>query len=140
MRLLTEDLARAGLWALLAATDVYLSLHSSESLGLTILEAMSLGVPAVATGFGGNIDYLDDGNGVLVPFRLVPARGGIYEGLGDWAEPDIEAAAAGLVGLRDDPGLRRRLGKAARETVHKRYTPLAYRDRVRGRLRSLGLP
>lgn len=42
--------------ALIAGSDVYLSLHRSEGFGNTIAEAMAAGRPVVATAFGGHMD------------------------------------------------------------------------------------
>ena len=42
--------------ALFAAADCYVSLHRSEGFGQPLAEAMYLGRPAIATGYGGNLD------------------------------------------------------------------------------------
>ena len=55
---------------LMAAADVYVSLHAAEGYGLTILEAMSLGTPAICTGYSGNIDFTTLGE--FVARRLRP--------------------------------------------------------------------
>jgi len=51
--------------------DATLLVHSSryEGLGTTILDAMALGVPVVATAAGGIPELLAGGNGILVPVR-----------------------------------------------------------------------
>jgi glycosyltransferase involved in cell wall biosynthesis len=48
-RLLSDD----ELHQLMASATAYVSPHRSEGLGLTIVEAMALGVPVIATPFGG---------------------------------------------------------------------------------------
>ncbi|MFH0957723.1 MAG: glycosyltransferase family 4 protein, partial [Pseudomonadota bacterium] len=50
---------RPSLNSLIARTDCYVSLHRSEGFGLPIAEAMSLGKPAIATGWSGNMDFMD---------------------------------------------------------------------------------
>ena len=52
--------------ALTAACDCYVSLHRSTSFGLAPAKAMYLGKPVIATGHGGNLDFMDDGNAFLV--------------------------------------------------------------------------
>jgi glycosyltransferase involved in cell wall biosynthesis len=130
--IVAEYLNRKDLWSLLACTDVYLSLHASEGFGLTILEAMALGVPSVVTAYGGNLDFNDSGNSLLVGFGFTPAQGGpadIYRGNGLWAEPHTEEAAGHLVRLRSDIDLRRRLGAAARRRAVE-FSFENYRERI----------
>ena len=58
----------ADMAGLMAAVDIVLSLHRSEGFGLVPAEAMQLGKPVVATGWSGNMDFMNDrqfGAGVL---------------------------------------------------------------------------
>ena len=54
---------------MIATSDCYVSLHRSLGLGSTIADAMALGVPVIATSYGGNLDYMDEHNSVLIPGR-----------------------------------------------------------------------
>ncbi|MEM8937193.1 MAG: glycosyltransferase family 4 protein, partial [Pseudomonadota bacterium] len=56
---------------LMASCDIFLSLHRSEGFGLTMAEAMAFGKPVVATGWSGNLDFMDDTCAVLTPYTLV---------------------------------------------------------------------
>ena len=78
----------------LAACDCYVSLHRSEGFGLTMSEAMALGKPVVATGYSGNLEFMNAGNSHLVPYRLVTVPPGWWAHApgAEWAEPDVEAA------------------------------------------------
>src|ERR1044072_8619007 len=49
--------------ALLAGCDALVSLHRSEGLGLPLIEAMQLGRPGIATGYGGCPHFLRDKSG-----------------------------------------------------------------------------
>jgi len=52
----------------LAAMDLFLLTSHTEGTSMTLLEAMSLGIPTIATDVGGNPEIVDAGNtGVLVP-------------------------------------------------------------------------
>jgi glycosyltransferase involved in cell wall biosynthesis len=115
--ILTDHMDSATLRDLIACADAYISLHSSEGYGLTMLEAMSEGVPVIATRHGGNLDFMNASNSLLVDYRLVGARGGRYAGEGRWAEPDTEQAARQVVNLARDPALRGRLVAAANQTA-----------------------
>ena len=113
----------ADLHALTLACDIVLSLHRSEGFGLVPAEAMLLGVPVVATGWSGNMQYMDAGCAALVPYALVPARDprGVFEAPGAvWAEPDLGTAAAQLARLAADPAARRTLGLAGQAAARRR--------------------
>ncbi len=117
IRIETREMAQGEVHALTACADIVLSLHRSEGFGLVPAEAMLLGRPVVATGWSGNMDFMDADSAALVPFRLVPARDprGVLEVPGAmWAEPDVEAAAASLRRLADDPAGRVALGARGR--------------------------
>ncbi len=138
VRLDTRTLPGADSHALTAACDIVLSLHRSEGFGLVPAEAMLLGVPVVATGWSGNMDYMDRDCAALVPFTLVPACDprGVFEAPGAvWADPDLAAAAAHLVRLADDPAARRALGQAGQRAARLRLGTEPLADAVR----SLGL-
>ncbi|MGO9818857.1 MAG: glycosyltransferase [Acidocella sp.] len=115
IRVMTETVSEPELRGLIAASDVVLSLHRSEGFGLIPATAALLGVPVVATGYSGNLDFMDPANSGLVRYRLVPARDerGVYAVPGaEWADPDIEDAAAWLQRLFNDAALRANLGTA----------------------------
>jgi glycosyltransferase involved in cell wall biosynthesis len=57
--------------SLMDACDAYVSLHRSEGLGLTMAEAMLMGKPVIATNFSGNVDFMDESNSLLVPYKLM---------------------------------------------------------------------
>jgi glycosyltransferase involved in cell wall biosynthesis len=69
-----------------------------EGMSHTLLEAMAMGVPCIASSCGGNPEIIRDGmNGLLVPPQNVAALRGA------------------IVSLRDDEGLRYRLASTAKE-------------------------
>lgn len=107
-----------GMHTLHRSADVLLSLHRAEGFGLPMLEAMAHGVPVVATGWSGNTDFMTAENSALVPFDLVAVRdmAGIYAG-GEWAEPDLDAAADMLRSLAFDEARYDALARAAHRSV-----------------------
>ena len=133
IRLLTLTLPGAESHALTAAADIVLSLHRSEGFGLVPAEAMLLGKPVVATGWSGNMEFMDDSSAALIRYRLVPARDsrGLYDQPGAvWAEPDLDHAASWLRRLADHPALRAQLGAAAQGAVRARLDGAALRAAV----------
>lgn len=111
IRLLQADLSDAELWGLLAHVDLVISLHRGEGFGLVAAEAMALGKPVLMTGWSGVMDFADADSAALVPYRLIPARdpSGAYR-QGQWADPDIDAAALALRDLIEHPDRARSVG------------------------------
>jgi glycosyltransferase involved in cell wall biosynthesis len=105
-----------GLFGLL---DCYVSLHRSEGLGLTIATAMAAGTPAIATGWSGNLEFMNAQNSVLVPYDLTEVGPGAYPYPPDacWAEPDLDAAAHAMREFYDHPAMAPELGRRGASTV-----------------------
>jgi len=61
-----RGLAFSRLWALYAAADAFLLTSKAEGLCMPILEAMSVGVPVIATDCTAITEHLKDGRGLLV--------------------------------------------------------------------------
>ncbi|PXA94287.1 glycosyl transferase family 1 [Caulobacter sp. D5] len=121
--LLTEAMSPRDKDGLVASCDILLSLHRAEGFGLFPAEAMAAGKAVVATGWSGNLDFMDAESAVLVPSRPTPVRDpqGLYAG-GDWAEPDLDFAARALARLIDDPAERAALGARARRAAAERLS------------------
>jgi glycosyltransferase involved in cell wall biosynthesis/SAM-dependent methyltransferase len=110
--------------ALMALADCYVSLHRSEGFGLTMSEAMSLGKPVIATGYSGNMDFMNADNAYLVPWTkaTVPAGAGPYRQGAHWADPDLDAAASLMRHVVDHPDEAMEVGRRARESVLRDHT------------------
>ena len=125
--------------ALIGVCDIVLSLHRAEGLGLVPAEAMLFGKPVIATGWSGNMDYMDNASAALVGYRLVAAQDArhVYDLPGAvWAEPDPQEAVAQLRRLADDATERTALGARARQSVTARLGAEQLAEAVRG----LGIP
>ena len=133
VRVMQETLSRTEMAGLVATSDVVLSLHRAEGFGLVPAEAMLLGVPVIATGWSGNMDFMTQQDSALVGYELVPVSDpqGTYE-VPDtyWAEADTDEAAAWLARLRADTGLRAGLATRAREAATARFSLAAYRNAI----------
>ena len=121
---------------LMAACDAYVSLHRAEGYGLTLLEAMALGKPVVATRYSGNLEFMTPANSRLVPYTTatVPLGCMPYPPGAEWADPDPEAAALLLRELAENPAAATRLGVRAREDVRAYHSPAARAPFLRERL------
>ena len=135
IRIDARTLPAADSYALTACADIVLSLHRSEGFGLVPAEAMLLGRAVIATGWSGNMDFMDADGAALVGYRLVPARDprGVFEAPGAlWAEPDIAQAAAHLTRLADDPAERASLADRGRRMAYQCLGDAPLREALRG--------
>lgn len=112
-----QYLPRADVDGLTAACDAYLSLHKSEGFGIGMAEAMSQGKPVVATDWSANTEFCSPDTAWCVPYRMVPILSHEYPvEMKEWAEADVDAAAAALREIRANP-----LAAAARAAVGKNF-------------------
>ena len=123
--------------------DVYLSLHRAEGFGLGIAEAMMLSKVVVVTDYSSTTEFCKKDHAVLVPFKMVDVKPNEkdlfwYRSVKQWAEPDIEAAAAALKRLYEDEALRLRLGNAARDFIRDAFSTERFRASVLSFLRGDG--
>lgn len=88
---------RADMPALCRAADAFLLPSRSEGMSNALLEAMACGLPVLATRVSGISELVENGKEGLL-----------------YAPGDFEGLRGTLGGLIRDPGLRERLGKAAR--------------------------
>jgi len=119
---LTEELPQNGVLQLIASCDILLSPHRSEGFGLALAEAFMMNVPALATGWSGNMDFMKDIPELLIWYVLKPVRDrhGVYRGRGlSWAEPDVADAAAKLRLLALSPQMRGRVAELGRRSVER---------------------
>jgi 2-polyprenyl-3-methyl-5-hydroxy-6-metoxy-1,4-benzoquinol methylase/glycosyltransferase involved in cell wall biosynthesis len=137
--LLEDYLNSAQRTALMAHADCYVSLHRSEGLGLTIAESMALGKPVIATGYSGNMDFMDEQNSFLVPYDRVAVGSGAepYAASSTWAEPRLHIASALMRQVWQDPAAALRVGARAAEDIAQKHSPTARAALVRERLLDL---
>jgi glycosyltransferase involved in cell wall biosynthesis len=92
-----------------------------EGVPLVLLEALSFGLPVIATPVGGIADYVaHEENGLLVP------------------PGDIDALAVSIAVLAADPALRDRLGEAGRRRIAEQAGPDTIARRWRETYAELG--
>jgi glycosyltransferase involved in cell wall biosynthesis len=110
----------------LAGFDAFLSLHRAEGFGLGIAEAMLLGTPVVATG-APPMDELLGVEGWSVPWNNERAPPTIEDPApGDWAAPDVDAAAAALRAIRADVPASARRAAAGRARLVRELGPESF--------------
>lgn len=100
----TGRIPRERLYRYYSGADLFVFPGIDESLGMVYLEAQSCGLPVVAFRNAGVPEAVQEGvTGLLVPLN---------------AASEFEAAVDRLIG---DPGLRRRMGTAAKEYVRSAH-------------------
>jgi glycosyltransferase involved in cell wall biosynthesis len=96
---------RSDIASLLAACDIFSLPSFEEPFGLVFAEAMAMKRPVVALTNGGTPEVVEHGRcGLLSP------------------PGDIDALAANLLRLLDDPALRRQFGEYGRSRVEQHFT------------------
>lgn len=122
-----------------ALCDCFVSLHRAESSGLAMAEAMWQGKPVIATGYSGNLDFMTESNSLLVNHRLVPIGAGAdpYPADAEWAQPDVEHAAARVREVLDDRAAARHLGTRGAEDIRRTHSPAAAGEIMARRLESV---
>jgi glycosyltransferase involved in cell wall biosynthesis len=88
---LEGDLAEGRLAALHRGALAYVAPHRGEAWGLGLSEAMSHGVPVLATGWSGNMEFMDVANSIPLRYALEPV-GDRMAGLLPHFSPDMHWA------------------------------------------------
>ena len=105
--------------------DVFINTSESEGLPVSIMEAMSYGIPAIAPAVGGIAELVNQGNGWLLA-----------------AQPDVDEIAAALSVVSHYKSERTR--QAARQTISENYNSetnyRAFIDVVVGKVKGYGKP
>ena len=96
--LLTDLLNDLQMKALHLNMDCFVSLHTAEGFGLTPFEAGLAGNPVIATGMGGNMEFMNAENSFPVNFQWTYVKNMSsfnqwYLGNGQWASPEEPHAA-----------------------------------------------
>lgn len=112
------------LLSLLHSFDAFVMPSRGEGFGLPGLEAMSTGLPLIATNWSGPAEYLDANDTFPLRYRLVEAGGTEannvrYAGL--WAEPDELHLRQLLRTLYEHPQEARSMGRRASRRVHDHW-------------------
>ena len=109
-----------------ALGDAYVSLSHGEGFALGLFDAATRGTPAIATGWGGHLDYLGPEWPGAVPFRMAtvpvwPPWRPSYWPSQRWAQPDADAAVAAMQALVADPAPARAAAAAIAGSIANRY-------------------
>ena len=111
---------RADILSFIKSFDVFVMSSLFEGLGTSLLDAMALSKPTVASDTGGIPEVVSHGEtGLLVPPR------------------DVRELAAAIVKLLKDPGRREQMGRAGLERVQRLFSADRMVERTLGVYRNL---
>ena len=109
--------------------DVYISLHSSEGLGLTIVESILREKPTISTNYSGNLDFCKGIDELLVSYTTTSTipKNSVYIRMMDgvdvrWVEPDIQDAVSKMRYVFNNYQHCVSLTKKCKEYINKEYS------------------
>lgn len=101
---LTGALPRKRVFDILGQSDIFVFLSDWEGFPMTILEAMSVGLPVIASDVGGVGEMVDSENGILV------------------SENEVHAVQRAIERLVEDTALRESMGRVSYERVQDMFS------------------
>jgi glycosyltransferase involved in cell wall biosynthesis len=124
IRVVDEYVSAEQMRGLVASCDCYVSLHRSEGFGFPLAEAMAYAKPVIATGYSGNLMFMDETDSYLVGFGLTPIPPGSanYPAGALWADPDVEEAAAAMRRVLDQPAEASERAARGRERILRQHS------------------
>lgn len=137
IKVVERHIKKEDLYSLYKNCDCYVSLHRAEGFGITMAEAMFLNRPVIATGYSGNMDFMNLNNSFLVKYDMVeigekeypPYRKGYF-----WADPDLDHAAELMRYVYENPEESEERGRKASEDIKKNFSPTAIGEIIKKRL------
>src|SRR4051812_9047870 len=125
VRLLEDYVSEHEQNGLMLAADCFVSLHRSEGFGLGPAYCMALGKPAIATGWSGNLTFMNESNSWLVPYDMTTVGPAAlpYPAGAEWAEPDLDAATAAMRQVVNEPDEVARRTALARRDLATMHSP-----------------
>ncbi|GAC1440380.1 MAG: hypothetical protein NVSMB58_37500 [Terriglobales bacterium] len=137
IHVIDETLSYRELLGLKKICHCYVSLHRAEGWGFGMIEAMQLGVPVIATGYSGNMEFCTNETCFLVEYTMTSPYPGEYifvERGSQWAEPKISSAVEHMRTVFTNRPLASARAAAASELIDKKFSVAATAERYRARL------
>lgn len=128
VQLLCEMLPTKDLPRLYAAADAYVLPSRGEGWGRPYQEAIAMGLPTIASNWGGNTAFMDESYSWLVEGRIVPVAedaelfNDLYRGH-HWFEADVEHLVQVLREVAGDPDAARAKAAGGRAAVLATFGP-----------------
>ncbi len=120
--------------------DCYVMPTRGEGFGLPFLEAMACGVPTIGPKWGGNTEFMNDKNSILVNGAIVPIRHGEFLKLQPqysgqrWFDINEELLSKSMRWMYNNPTEAKKLSSVALEDVKNKWTWVHTVDKIYDRL------
>jgi len=125
VKILDGHLSRKDYKSLMKVSDCYVSLHRSEGFGIVMAQAMNLKKPVIATGYSGNMEFMNVNNSFLVKYNLAQLERdyGPYQKGNVWAEPDLDHAAQLMRLVYEDKEKTKIIAERASADIKQLFNP-----------------
>jgi glycosyltransferase involved in cell wall biosynthesis/tetratricopeptide (TPR) repeat protein len=134
---LDEQLEVTDVPRLYRSADAFVLASRGEGWGRPYMEAMAMGLPTIATGWSGHLDFMNHENSYLVDYELVPALHDDWRRGQLWAEPSVSDLRRVLRSVYEERSTAAAIGKRARADVLVSCRPELVAEAVRERLQAL---
>lgn len=124
---------------IISRCDSYVSLHRSEGFGLTMAEAMFFSKPVIATGYSGNLEFMNADNSFLVDYSMTKVDSDVFNyGRNTiWSNPNIDHAAELLRLVRDNSSEVQEIAKKGNQTIREEYNTIEVGKSIKKKLENL---
>lgn len=129
--LITKTIKKKEMKGLYTLGNAFVLPSRGEGVGLPFIEALSSGTPVIATGWGGQMDFLNSSNSFLVDYKLERPSVSMNKAISRefrylfndygqlWAEPSIQSLRRQMRYAYQNPLLCEQKGKHGREDMLK---------------------
>ena len=90
VEIIEEDLKPSQIKSLYLQSDCLIAPSHGEGFGLPIAEAMALDLPVLTTGWGGQLDFVDNSNCWLIDYKFAYSKTHFNLFSSVWAEPSVD--------------------------------------------------
>lgn len=130
------DLDRDDTLSLYNTCNCFVSLHRAEGFGMSLAEAMFMGKPVIATGYSGNMEFMNYENSLPVRYELVQINEdhGPYKKGQWWADPDIIHASHCMTQLHENEDLCTVIGQNAQTHITLQFSAIKCAETITNRI------
>ncbi len=140
-----EEITKEGINTLMNSCDLYISLHRSEGLGLTMMEALLHGKPVVCTAYSGNLDFCHEAWTSQVKYTMKEVQPQSYYATfaaqnSFWADPDLTDAAEKVRNIYLDYDAALLKAECGRKWIEENYNSQILNEIISARLEKYLMP
>jgi Flp pilus assembly protein TadD len=134
---LDQPLAATDVPRLYRTADAFVLASHGEGWGRPYMEAMAMGLPTIATGWSGNLEFMNDDNSYLVGYKLVDTPADSWLKGQRWAAPSVGDLRRTMRKVYEHQSEAAAIGSRARADVVVSCRPELVAEAVRERLEAI---